>query len=587
MNCDAYLFGQVLATHSFLLRGGFLKPDEYSEIDAHYCLPGGETGTAATVLSSLGVSARMDGTWLGTDVAPLLKDFYKDKNVDLSLMHCTDETGVVDYVVIAGLVRSPMGRFQTLFSSGKRWWNIPEEEDIRGCKVAAIDPYFGEASLRAADICGRLGVPYVTIDCAHDSPLHAGAAVNAVSVEFASQHYAGMAPEEIMALLQESTDGLVILTQGAGEMLYGRKGEEIKRMKPFSVEVKSTLGAGDTFKAGCVYGLLKGMSDDELVRFASACAGVAISRFPLPLYPPKTEEVNALINTQKQEWEMDQDTFVQRYIVSKDLKAKLKESGHRFSEREMAAIIWNSTEPIGVRLADLGDIAASTDDKSLAEQIGKRLSFEKDAQELFTNDTQGYVYALNSLEFAPEEDIVGYYAKSGLAYEEGCKLGADFEIVKYQVISEGSVRQKSIIISSPLMGEDASAEAEGYDSCVAKACYDSDGTLTGLWSREPGEERYREVHTLDNKWYENSYVVFPEVFSEGDPVRVVGTDEDMNGRTGRIAKMRFGHAEMNARATADGAFEDYSDAALIVEFMDEITGEICHMHVNPIFLEKV
>ncbi|MBR6896978.1 MAG: hypothetical protein IKN24_02295 [Lachnospiraceae bacterium] len=35
MNCDAYLFGQVLATHSFLLRGGFLKPDEMTGETCH------------------------------------------------------------------------------------------------------------------------------------------------------------------------------------------------------------------------------------------------------------------------------------------------------------------------------------------------------------------------------------------------------------------------------------------------------------------------------------------------------------------------------------------------------------------------
>ena len=66
-------------------------------------------------------------------------------------------------------------------------------------------------------------------------------------------------------------------------------------MKPFQVEVRSTLGAGDTFKAGCVYGLLHGMGDTELVRFASACSAIAISRFPLPLYPPRLEEVQKLL----------------------------------------------------------------------------------------------------------------------------------------------------------------------------------------------------------------------------------------------------------------------------------------------------
>ena len=298
MQPDVYLFGQILGTHSFLLRDGFLKPDEYAEIEAKYFLPGGETGTAATVLNSLGVSVRMDGTWIGTEVAPMLREFYAGTKVDLSLLHFPKDTpGVMDYVVIAGLVRSPMGRFQTLFSSGERWWNVPKEEDVAGCKVAAIDPFFGEATMRVAEICRKLGIPYVTIDCPHDSDLHRFAAVNVVSKECTTQHYAGMPAEEILALMQAETDGLTIITQGGGEMLFGRKGEPVQRMKPFKVTVKSTLGAGDTFKAGCVYGLLKGMNDRELVRFASACSGIAISRFPLPLNPPTLAEVQGLLKS--------------------------------------------------------------------------------------------------------------------------------------------------------------------------------------------------------------------------------------------------------------------------------------------------
>ncbi len=295
MNHDVYLFGQVLGTHSFLLKGGFLRPDEYSEIADQYFLPGGETGTAATVLASLGVSVKMDGTWIGTEVAPMLKAFYADKSVDLSSMTFTDEPGVMDYVVIADLVRSPMGRFQTLFGTGKRWWSVPMEADIAGCKAAAVDPYFREESLLAAELCRRNGVPFVTIDSPHDSPLHRLAAVNVVSKECAAEHYAGMEPEAIVEKLQRETDGLTILTQGGGDMLYARKDEPVHRMKPFSVTVRSTLGAGDTFKAGCVYGLLHGMKDADLVRFASACSAIAISRFPLPLNPPRLEEVQTLI----------------------------------------------------------------------------------------------------------------------------------------------------------------------------------------------------------------------------------------------------------------------------------------------------
>ena len=293
---EAYLFGQVLGTRSFLLKDGFLKPDEYSEIQESYFLPGGETGTAATVLSSLGVSVRMDGTWIGTEVAPMLKAFYADKPVDITPLHLMeDDPGVMDYVVIAGLVRSPMGQFQTLFDSGKRWWSIPQESDIRGCRAAAVDPYFRDESLLAAEICIRLGVPYVTIDSRHDSFLHRNAAVNVISHECTDSEYPDLSPEKVMELMQRETKGLTILTQGGGEMLYGRTGEPLRRMKPFHVKVKSTLGAGDTFKAGCVYGLLHGMDDEDLVRFASACSAVAISRFPLPLNPPALAEVQSLL----------------------------------------------------------------------------------------------------------------------------------------------------------------------------------------------------------------------------------------------------------------------------------------------------
>lgn len=299
MNYDVYMHGQVLGTHSFILKGEFLQPDEYSEIEAKHFLPGGETGTAATVLASFGVGVRIDGTHIGTEVAPLLKEFYKDKSVDLSSLYFdTEYEGLMDYVVIAGIVRSPMGVFQSLYEQGaKKRWNMPKEDDIANCKVAGIDPYFMEETQNAAELCVKHNKPYITIDSRHDSYLHQHCAVNVVSKECAnSEEYKDKSIDEIYGLLTNNTDGLVIITRGEKEILYGRKGQSMKKMQPFSVEVKSTLGAGDTFKAGCIYGLLNNMSDDELVRFASACSAIAISRFPLPLNPPTIEEVEELLN---------------------------------------------------------------------------------------------------------------------------------------------------------------------------------------------------------------------------------------------------------------------------------------------------
>lgn len=299
MSYDVYMHGQILGTHSFWLKDGFLEPDEYSEIKEKYFLPGGETGTAATVLASLGVNVKIDGTHIGTAVAPLIKAFYKDKTVDLSSLYFDPNyEGLMDYVIIAGLVRSPMGMFQALYESlATKRWNMPKEEDIVACKVAAIDPFFLEETQAAAELCVKHKKPYVTIDCRHDTYLHKNSAINVISKECTSSYRNdGKSMSDIYQLMIDTTDGLVIITSGEHDMIYGRKGQPMKRRKPFSVTVKSTLGAGDTFKAGCIYGLLHHMSDDMLVRFASACSAIAISRFPLPLNPPTLDEVNSFID---------------------------------------------------------------------------------------------------------------------------------------------------------------------------------------------------------------------------------------------------------------------------------------------------
>ena len=134
----------------------------------------------------------------------------------------------------------------------------------------------------------------MVIDCAYDSPMHELAAVNVISNEYIRGNYKALTREEIYRRYTEHTNGLVILTLGTKEVMYGRKGEAPHFFKPYAMEVVSTLGAGDTFKAGCIYALLHGMNDEEIVSFASACAAIACTKFLIPLNPPTLEEIHAL-----------------------------------------------------------------------------------------------------------------------------------------------------------------------------------------------------------------------------------------------------------------------------------------------------
>lgn len=110
------MYRQV-ASNSFRLKE-FLKLDEYSEIEESFRFLGGETGTCATVLSSLGSNVILDGTHIGRRSAQLIKDFYKPKNVDCSLL-TFDESfdGLEDCIIISGDARTPMGTFGHFFSS--------------------------------------------------------------------------------------------------------------------------------------------------------------------------------------------------------------------------------------------------------------------------------------------------------------------------------------------------------------------------------------------------------------------------------------------------------------------------------------
>ena len=291
-----YLYGMILASTSFLLQDGFIQPDDYAEIKEKYRLPGGETGTCATVLASLGEKVKLDGNHIGYNVATVIKDFYKEKSVDLSSLYFdTNYDGLEDFVIIADGVRSPMGTFKHYYTSGEKRWNKPKEADIENCMVAAIDPYFMEEAQLAAEYCVKYRKPYVTIDCKYDSFMHRNSAVSVISGECIHNEYPNKSREELFPLFQENGSGLTIITNGGKGFFYGRKGEKMKSFEPYKVNVVSTLGAGDTFKAGCTYALSKGMNDDDLVRFASACSAVAISRFPLPLNPPTMKEIMELM----------------------------------------------------------------------------------------------------------------------------------------------------------------------------------------------------------------------------------------------------------------------------------------------------
>ena len=297
MDNYVYMYGQIISTQSFLLKGSFPKPDGEAEIKEKYHLIGGETGTAAAVCVSLGLNVKLAGTHLGAANKDLILDYFKDKTADTTELAVKPFDGVTDYIVIDKFTRTCFGEWEKLFSSAAPFYEPPNEDSIKNAECVALDACFYPE--RSVELCLKHNKPYATIDCTYDSVPHRHCAINAVSHQFLKRRYGDADLEELYRLYTANTDGLVIFTHGENEVIYGKKGQPPKYFKPYSLEVVSTLGAGDSFKAGTIYALYNKMSDLDTIKFACATAGLACTKFPIALHPPTLAEVEQLINERK------------------------------------------------------------------------------------------------------------------------------------------------------------------------------------------------------------------------------------------------------------------------------------------------
>lgn len=300
---DVYIYGMTVLSTIHLLKGKFPASDAYQEIQETFVMPGGEAANCAIVLSNLGVRVSLDGCYLGEQTEKPLLQYLGDWNIDCSKM--TREAGFDgwrDIVFCDGEHRTVFGWFVANLFGGRRLWTIPSEASIQEAKCVALDPFFGEQSARVAELCQKHHRDYVTIDCHWDSPFARHARAIICSREFLEREYPQSDYGQLLGKYRETCRGLVIFTFGSKDILYSSPSlGHWLTFTPFNVRVVDTLAAGDTLRAGVVYGILKGMPDDETVRFASACSAVVCTRFPSVRQPPDMNEIVELIRSRKQE----------------------------------------------------------------------------------------------------------------------------------------------------------------------------------------------------------------------------------------------------------------------------------------------
>ncbi len=293
---DVYAYGVIAASELHLLTMPFPSPDGYAEIAESHFMTGGEALNSAIVLSRLGVSVRLDGNWIGdTPVGERLLAAIRSYGIDAQRLTVKQGfAGVREIVFSDERSRTIFGNYIELLSTTRKW-NMPQKDDVAMARMVCVDPPFGVESALVGTYAVELGVPFVSIDCPYDTLLSSAAAAVIISGEYRNRAYPQAELAELFAEYQQRTQGLVVFTVGDDAILYGRRGESTKRFKPYPVQVIDSAGAGDSFRAGVIHGMLQQWDDDQIIQYAAAVAGLVCTSFPGVLNSPTHDKVMRFI----------------------------------------------------------------------------------------------------------------------------------------------------------------------------------------------------------------------------------------------------------------------------------------------------
>ena len=221
---DVYSFGVVASSIHYAIEGAFPAPEGYAEIESVSHMIGGEAANSSIVLSRLGARVKLDGNWIGADdagrhVKALLDRFQIDTS---RLPPRENYSGVREVVFAAQGTRTIFGTYCRLQENEA--WNMPVEDDIRRSRVVCLDPFFGRASNRVAEIASGAGIPVVTVDCLPHEPLVGHASAVVVSESYLRSKFPDRPLESVFQEYLQATRGLVIFTRGENGGWYGRPG---------------------------------------------------------------------------------------------------------------------------------------------------------------------------------------------------------------------------------------------------------------------------------------------------------------------------------------------------------------------------
>ena len=208
--------------------------------------------------------------------------FYRRDPVDTRLDATPDD---LSYIAASGMFITN-GTSLCASPSRESTYRALERARETGSRVV-LDVDYRAMSWRNPDEAGlavRLALPFVDVLIGNELELTLVAGVKSVD-------------EAVRKLRQARVPMLVSKLGDKGTRVWS--GDEPVFLEPYAVPVVSTIGAGDGFASGFLYGLVRGLPVIECLHYGNAAAAIVVSRLSCSEAMPTLAEVQQIIREQR------------------------------------------------------------------------------------------------------------------------------------------------------------------------------------------------------------------------------------------------------------------------------------------------
>ncbi len=166
---------------------------------------------------------------------------------------------------------------------------------LRGASYIALDLYGGPERLAAARTALQAGAQTTIGDVIW--PEHEALPLTNIvtnSASYIRAIFPGIDVREHARRLQSICKGMVITTDGAGDIFVIDKDGSAFTCQPPRVDAVDATGAGDAFRAGLLYGLLDGCDLAASVKLGAAAGSLSILHTGAATTLPEKDEILSL-----------------------------------------------------------------------------------------------------------------------------------------------------------------------------------------------------------------------------------------------------------------------------------------------------